>query len=150
MPGNRHADAAELARRLDRLHRPYHAALAGLLAARDGAALLAIHSFTPHLRGRPPRPWEVAVLHSHLDGRLAQPLLARLRALGLRVGDNEPYSGHLPGDSIDRHALQSGRLNALIEVRQDLISTPQAQEAWAARLAPVLQASLEEARDAQT
>jgi predicted N-formylglutamate amidohydrolase len=124
VPGNRHADAGEIERRLDRLHRPYHAALGSLLAARPGAAMLAIHSFTPRLQGRAPRPWEVAVLHSHRDGRLALPLLRRLRGLGLCVGDNEPYSGHLPGDSVDRHALGAGRLNALIEVRQDLISTP--------------------------
>jgi predicted N-formylglutamate amidohydrolase len=62
------------------------------------------------------------------------------------VGDNQPYSGHLPGDSIDRHALQVGRLNALIELRQDLIATPASQEAWADRLAPLLQDAIKEAR----
>lgn len=147
IPANRHAGPEELERRLDRLYRPYHDALAGLLAARAGAVVLAVHSFTPRLRGRPPRPWQVAVLHSPLDGRLARPLLARLgREPGLAVGDNEPYSGHLPGDSIDRHALRPGRLNALVELRQDLISTPARQEAWADRLAPLLRASLEDAR----
>jgi predicted N-formylglutamate amidohydrolase len=56
----------------------------------------------------------------------------------LCVGDNEPYAGHLPGDAIDRHALAHGRPNLLVELRQDLIATPEAQAAWAARLAPVL------------
>ena len=146
IPGNRHAGEAERERRLRRLHRPYHAALGALLAARPGAALLAVHSFTPRLKGRAPRPWHVGVLHSPRDGRLALPLLGRLRAEpDLCVGDNEPYAGHLPGDAVDRHALATGRMNALIEVRNDLIATPEAQEAWADRLAPLCLAALEDA-----
>lgn len=146
IPANRHAGPEELSRRLDRLHRPYHEALAALLASRASPAILAVHSFTPQLRGRPPRPWQVAVLHSHLDGRLARPLLARLGREDLVVGDNEPYDGHLPGDSIDRHALGPGRLNVLVEVRNDLIGAEAQQEAWADRLAPILAGALEDAR----
>lgn len=147
IPGNRHADEAERERRLGRLHRPYHDALAALLSTRASPAILAVHSFTPRLRGRPERPWHVGVLHSHLDGRLALPLIARLRAAGgMCVGDNEPYHGHLPGDAIDRHALAHGRLNALVEVRNDLIATPAAQGEWADRLAPVLDSALNDAR----
>ena len=56
----------------------------------------------------------------------------------LVVGDNEPYSGHLPGDAIDRHALGPRRHNTLIEIRNDLIATEAQQQAWAARLAPIL------------
>ena len=145
IPANRHADAAELERRLDRLYRPYHAAYADLAARHPDRVICAVHSFTPCLRGRPPRPWHVGVLYSHLDERLALPLIARLRAeRDLCVGDNEPYSGHLPGDAIDRHALTPGRPNVLIEVRNDLIATPEAQTAWAARLAPILRATLKE------
>lgn len=139
IPGNRHVDAAEVERRLDLLYRPYHAALAGLAARRPDSVILAIHSFTPCLRGRPPRPWHVGVLYSHLDGRLSRPLIARLRVEhDLCVGDNQPYNGHLPGDAIDRHALTPGRHNTLIELRNDLITTPLAQMAWAQRLAPIL------------
>jgi predicted N-formylglutamate amidohydrolase len=145
IPANRHADAAELERRLDRLYRPYHAAYADLAARHPDRVICAVHSFTPCLRGRPPRPWHVGVLYSHLDERLALPLIARLRAeRDLCVGDNEPYSGHLPGDAIDRHALTPGRPNVLIEVRNDLIATPEAQTAWAARLAPILRDTLKE------
>jgi predicted N-formylglutamate amidohydrolase len=83
------------------------------------------------------------VLHSHLDDRLSRALLCRLLAEpDLCVGDNEPYAGHLPGDAIDRHALQPGRHNTLIELRQDLIATPAAQDSWATRLASLLQAAL--------
>lgn len=142
IPANRHADAAELDRRLNAYHRPYHAALEALAAARPDRVICAIHSFTPRLRGRPDRPWQVGILHSHRDSRLARPLIAALAATGLIVGDNEPYDGHLDGDSIDRHALAQGRPNVLIELRHDLIASPAAQQDWAARLAPILQKTL--------
>jgi predicted N-formylglutamate amidohydrolase len=112
IPANRHIDSAGITERLDRLYRPYHAAYAELAARRADTVIVAIHSFTPCLKGRPPRPWHVGVLHSHLDSRFSLPLIARLRAeTDLCVGDNEPYSGHLPGDAIDRHALATGRHN---------------------------------------
>lgn len=101
-------------------------------------AICAIHSFTPQLRGRPARPWEVGILHSHLDSRLAMPLIEACRSEGWITGDNQPYSGHLDGDSIDRHALQPGRPNVLIELRNDLIAEEATQRAWAQRLAPIL------------
>lgn len=143
IPGNRHADAAEIERRLEMCYRPYHAAVARLAARRDDTVICSVHSFTQQLRGRASRPWHVGVLHSHLDSRLAERFITRLEHEGdIVVGDNEPYGGHLPGDSIDRHALQHGRANVLIELRQDLIETPPAQHAWAARLAPLLQGAL--------
>jgi predicted N-formylglutamate amidohydrolase len=139
IPANRTADVRE---RLERLYHPYHAALAGLAARRDDTVIVAVHSFTPCLKGRGPRPWHVGVLHSNLDSRLSQALLARLGDHDLVVGDNEPYAGHLPGDSIDTHALQHGRHNTLVEVRNDLIGDAAGQQAWAARLAPLLEEAL--------
>ncbi|MDQ1847170.1 N-formylglutamate amidohydrolase [Gemmobacter fulvus] len=143
IPANRHVDATETERRLNSLYRPYHAALARLAARQADTVIVAIHSFTPCLRGRPPRPWQVGILYSHLDPRLSRRLIARLQAEpDLCVGDNQPYSGHLPGDAVDRHALQGGRHNTLIELRNDLIATSAAQAAWADRLAPILMAAL--------
>ena len=145
IPANRHAGPAEVERRLDRLYRPYHAAYARLAALRPDRVIVAIHSFTPCLKGRAPRPWHVGVLYSHLDERFSKPLIARLQAeTDLCIGDNEPYSGHLPGDAIDRHALRLGRHNTLIELRNDLIATPEAQGHWAVRLAAILTEVLED------
>ncbi len=139
IPGNRHADAAELARRKTALYDPYHEAYARLAARRPDTVVCAVHSFTPRLAGRAPRPWQIGILYSHRDTRLALPLIARLRAEpDLIVGDNEPYSGHLDGDAIDRHALTPGRPNVLIELRHDLIALEADQIAWADRLAPIL------------
>ncbi len=139
IPANRYVDALETERRLNTLYRPYHAAYARLAARQPDTVIVAIHSFTPCLKGRMPRPWHVGVLYSHLDERLSKPLIARLQAeADLCVGDNEPYAGHLPGDAIDKHALQPGRHNTLIELRNDLIGTETQQQAWAQRLAPIL------------
>jgi predicted N-formylglutamate amidohydrolase len=126
------------------LYRPYHRALARLADRRADTVIVAIHSFTPCLRGRAPRPWQVGVLYSVGDDRLSRPLIAQLRAEpDLCVGDNEPYAGAVPGDAIDRHALQKGRQNTLIEVRNDLIGDEVGQRSWAERLARVLGAVLE-------
>lgn len=142
VPGNRHLDDAERRRRLDTWYRPYHGALAELAARRRDTILVAVHSFTPRLWGRAPRPWHVGILYDPRDMRLARPLLDVLHAEpDLVVGENEPYAGHLSGDSVDRHGLVPGRPNALIELRHDLIETCEAQAAWAGRLAHALEAA---------
>ncbi len=143
IPVNRHVDAAETERRLAAFHRPYHDALESLAARRDDTVICAVHSFTPRLFGRSDRPWQVGILYSHLDPAFSLAVLDQLRAEGdLNVGENEPYGGHLDGDSIDRHALKKGRPNVLIEIRHDLIRAEDGQIAWADRLAPTLEAAL--------
>lgn len=142
IPANRHADAVEKARRVDAFYTPYHDAIARLAARQNDTVIVAVHSFTPQLRGRALRPWHIGLLHEH-DNRLSDPLLDILRAEDdLCIGDNEPYAGHLPGDSIDRHGLQMGRPNVLIELRNDLIALPESQHAWGTRLAPLLHRAL--------
>lgn len=143
IPANRHAGADELEQRMQACYRPYHAALDGLMTSRPDPVLLSIHSFTPQLKGRARRPWEIGVLYAY-DGRLAAPLIDLLRAEGdLTVGDNEPYKGHLPGDAVDTHALKHGHPNVLIELRNDLIETEAQQKAWSLRLAPLLEKALQ-------
>lgn len=141
IPANRHAGHGELSERLDRLYHPYHAAYARLAARQTDTVICAVHSFTPQLRARAPRPWEVGVLYAH-DDRFAAPFLNACRAAGWCIGDNEPYAGHLPGDAIDKHALSTGRANVLIELRQDLIADEAGQTLWAQRLAPILTKTL--------
>ena len=138
IPANRALDAAGRQERLERLYRPYHAAYAELAARHPARAICAIHSFTPQLRGREARPWQLGVLYSHRDARLGPALVLALRAQGWITGENQPYKGHLEGDSIDRHALAHGRPNVLIELRNDLIADAAGQRLWAKRLAPVI------------
>ncbi|WP_417713356.1 N-formylglutamate amidohydrolase [Pseudophaeobacter arcticus] len=141
IPANRHADEAERESRLARCYRPYHAALAEL-AARPDTVIISVHSFTPQLRGRTPRPWEIGILHPEGE-RFSPCLIAALQAGGdLCVGINEPYTGYLPGDAIDTHATKMGRPNTLIELRNDLIADDAGQQFWAARLADSLPQAL--------
>ncbi|WP_343116565.1 N-formylglutamate amidohydrolase [Ostreiculturibacter nitratireducens] len=145
IPENRKAGAAELERRKAAYYLPYHDAYESLAARRSDTVICAVHSFTPRLVGRAERPWQIGILYSHRDERLAKPLIERLRQEpDLNVGDNEPYSGHLDGDAIDRHALAHGRTNVLIELRHDLIALEEGQIAWADRLAPILEEVLAE------
>lgn len=142
IPGNRGLSALDASERLRRCYRPYHDAIAEVAATRSAPVLVSIHSFTPQLKGRPPRPWQIGILYSS-DTRFAHPLMARLNAEpDLSVGDNQPYIGHLPGDTIARHAIAQGRANVLIELRNDLIKTEAEQRAWALRLAPILMETL--------
>lgn len=144
IPANAEIDTAEEERRKETYYRPYHAAMNRLADSREDPIIVAMHSFSPKLYGKAKRPWEVAILHAAHDPRNLGPhVIERLRADGdLTVGDNEPYHGHLPQDSVDRIALQKNRMNVLIEVRQDLIDEDHEQRAWAERLAPVLTDSL--------
>lgn len=141
VPGNAGIDEIERHRRIASFHQPYHAAIAaeinGQLDAGIVPALISIHSFTPVWRGHV-RPWHVGVLWD-ADRRLAAPLIASLAAdPALDVGDNEPYTGALRGDTLFRHGTCRGLAHALIELRQDLIADAAGVEAWADRLAAIL------------
>lgn len=145
IPANRDADETEIERRKEMLYRPYHRTIAEIAARRSDTVILSVHSFTPQFRGRKPRPWHVTLLFAD-DDRLSLPLLAGLaRERQLVVGANQPYSGRLEGDTIDRHAVQTRRQNALIEVRNDLIGEEKDQAEWADRLARVLPEALQAA-----
>jgi predicted N-formylglutamate amidohydrolase len=142
IPANRGLPAAEIGRRMHAYHRPYHvaidAAIDRMQAAGRRPALVAVHSFTPQLRGRAPRPWQIGVLWHH-DGRLARPLLARLRREpDICVGENQPYSGQLEGDTLSRHGTGRGLPHVLLELRHDVIAGAADQRLWAERLAPIL------------
>jgi predicted N-formylglutamate amidohydrolase len=84
------------------------------------------------------------VLHRR-DRRLADLMMTALGGGGLHVGDNQPYQVTLDGDyTIPVHAETRGLPHALLEIRQDLVTTDAAAEDWAGRLAGVLGAALGE------
>lgn len=149
VPGNRELTSAARQARLEAFYEPYHAAVAGVLDARQaslrgpsegpqrGPAVISMHSFTPVMKGSE-RPWQIGVLWNR-DPRLPQPLMAKLHAAGVVVGDNEPYSGRDGhGHTLHIHAEPRGFANVLIEVRQDLIDTHHGAIDWAERLGAVL------------
>ena len=142
VPGNARIDEGGKAARIARFYEPFDAGIRAALSAAEAAgrvpALLTIHSFTPYWRGVP-RPWHVGILYDR-DERLARPMIEALQAdaADLVVGDNDPYGGGLPGDTIDRHATVRGLPNALVEIRQDLVAGEEGQSEWAERFARIL------------
>jgi predicted N-formylglutamate amidohydrolase len=142
IPDNAYLDEREREHRIARFHRPYHEAIANeidrALASGTTPLLISIHSFTPRWRGAP-RPWHVGVLWD-TDQRISGRLIRGFEAMGdLVVGDNEPYSGTLEGDTLNVHGTRRGLPHALIEIRQDLISDERGVDEWIERLARVLE-----------
>src|SRR5207248_636998 len=141
IPGNEGLarEAAEARRKA--IFEPYHGRIREAIDARlrDGGptVLVALHSFTPVYAGIA-RPWHIGTLY-HRDMRLPPLLLKLLRAEpGLVVGDNEPYAVSDATDyTIPVHGEARGLMNSGIEIRQDLISDPAGEKAWAERLARI-------------
>jgi N-formylglutamate amidohydrolase len=104
---------AEVERRLDEDHRPYHAALAQALAAaraRFGTAvLLDVHSMPTLGRGQP-----VLVLGDRFGRSAAARFVARAegvaRAHGWAAAVNTPYAG---GHILDRHGAPGAGIHAV-------------------------------------
>ncbi len=139
--GNAGLATAARAERVAAVYRPFHDAVDRFLGARRAPtrAIVSMHSFTPIYRGVA-RPWHVGLIHD-ADDRLAMRVAAGLsRDPSLVVGLNQPYS---PADrvfhTLDRHAVRRGLPPLMIEVRNDLIRDAGGQDAWAGRLAPLIE-----------
>jgi len=140
--GNEGLESIAVNERIAAIFTPYHGALTTLLDRRREAGqrtlLVAVHSFTPVYLGKA-RPWHVDLMHRH-DRRLGRALLELLRHdAELCVGDNEPYAISDDTDyTIPIHGERRRIAHVGIEIRQDLIADESGQQAWAARLAPLL------------
>ena len=148
VPGNRGLAAPDAAMREDEIFWPYQRAIGRQIDAmrRRGEApvVIAMHSFTPNHGDYPgPRPWHIGVLFNR-DDRLARPLIAALETEGdITVGVNQPYFVSDEDDyAIPIHCEKNGLIHVELEIRQDLISEPEGQVAWAERLARILPQAL--------
>jgi predicted N-formylglutamate amidohydrolase len=101
--------------------------------------LISLHSFTPQLATKPEeeRPWEIGILYNQ-DDRAARIAIPLLEAADVRVGDQEPYSGKLLNATMNRHGEDTGTAYLGVEMRQDLIGTPEGVAKWCAVLAPMI------------
>jgi len=142
VPGNTALGPDARAARAAAVYLPFHHALHAVLARRIALGLapvmVTIHSFTPVFMGQR-RTVEFGVIHD-ADPTLARAVLAAALAKpGLRAELNAPYSA---ADDVTHtlrlQATPYGLANVMLEIRNDLIATPAAQEAMAERLAPVL------------
>ena len=106
--------------------------------------VVTIHSFTPIYLGQT-RDVEIGVLYD-ADQRFAD---AFMRQAGdqprFNIQRNQPYA---PTDGVTHtlkhHALSRGLLNVMLEIRNDLISTPEQQKKMAEYLANLIDLSLAE------
>ena len=143
IPGNVDLSAEAKAARVGAIFKPYHDCIRGLLDARAHrrTILIAMHSFTPSFKGEN-RAMHVGMLYNK-DPKLALILLDLLRQEGdLVVGDNAPYA--ITDDSdygVPMHGEKRGLPHVEVEIRQDLIATPEGQHAWAKRFARLLTAA---------
>ncbi len=143
IPGNLRLDSEARSRRIERWFQPYHDAVEGVLAGREGSVVVSIHSMTPSLAGVA-RPWQIA-LSSYLDRSLAEQILAELRSSGdVVVGDNQPYDLDPAVDySIPYHAMRRGLPHVQVEFRQDEVADADSQRLWALRFAAALRLTIE-------
>lgn len=131
IPGNRNLSPDERTFRTGAIYQPFESALARLLATRPNATLVTVHTFTPVWFGAP-RTVDIGLLHGE-DPRLARAMMTvATRTDGRNVRLNEPYSS-IDGvtHTIDLHGAATGRLNVMIEVRNDLVAAPADQETFA-------------------
>ena len=147
IPGNARIDQAGIEARIERFYRPYDDAItrsiAAMRASGKNPVILAIHSYTPEMKGIP-RPWHATIIWD-FDPRFNLALLGALAAEpDLVVAENEPYQGGYRGDTLDRHVLRAGLAHALLEIRQNEITTHEQQQAWATRLARLIPPLLED------
>jgi predicted N-formylglutamate amidohydrolase len=144
IPGNHGLNRAERDRRAAAYFWPFQnsieQALDRRLAGRRPTTVIGIHSFTPSFLGIE-RPWHVGILYAKATA-FARALIARLAAEpALVVGDNEPYRITADEDyTVPFHGDRRGIDAVLIEVRQDLLMTPEGVTEWASRLARALAA----------
>ena len=148
IPGNRNLTNPARQMRVERLYRPFHAALSEYLSdALDrgiAPALITVHSFSPVWFGQR-RTLDLGFIHD-AEPTLAEAAVTLARQYTeLQIALNAPYAA---ADGVTHtlmlHATPHGLPHVMIEVRNDLIATPAQQQAMADSLARILI----EARDA--
>ncbi|WP_310621206.1 N-formylglutamate amidohydrolase [Flexibacterium corallicola] len=145
IPGNATLSEAQRAERVTRFYEPFRHRLASLICERGECekppVLLTIHSYTPIYNGKS-RAVEVGILHDD-DTRLADALLSCLQGCSFNVQRNAPYG---PEDGVTHtlkeHGLKNGLLNVMVELRNDLIATPEQQGQMAELLSKALHKAL--------
>ncbi|UWQ38165.1 N-formylglutamate amidohydrolase [Leisingera aquaemixtae] len=146
VPGNFGLSEAERQERADTVYVPFCTTVTEVIEARKKAGLqtvlVTMHSFTPVYFGKQ-RDVEIGILHD-ADSRLADAMLAEAPALPhRRVERNEPYG---PADgvthSLKLHGLAHGLANVMIEIRNDLVATPDQEEAMAQEMLTLLRPAL--------
>ncbi len=143
IPGNARLTPEERQRRVAQYYLPFRDAVATQLDRVPAPqALVTVHSFTPVFLGIA-RDVELGILHD-TDRRLADAILAEAaRHATMLARRNDPYGPqHGVTHTLKEHAIGRGMLNVMLEIRNDLIRTPDRQEYVARELACLLRSAL--------
>lgn len=138
IPGNVGLSHDDIEARRNRYYQPFFEALSSCLACRveqdRPSVIVTIHSFTPIYKGIK-RELDLGILHDS-DARLADELLSvTAKEDGLVVYRNAPYSSlDDVTHTLVEHGIKAGRLNVMLEIRNNLIATNEEQGALATRL----------------
>ncbi|WP_282059874.1 N-formylglutamate amidohydrolase [Roseobacter litoralis] len=132
IPGNKNLTRNDRETRVARYYTPFHDRLKQVLSTKPDPVVVTIHSFTPIYQGIQ-REVEVGILHDQ-DTRLADAMLEAETGTFV-TRRNDPYG---PADGVTHtlkeHALPQGRRNVMIEIRNDLIETADAQTSMAIQM----------------
>ena len=143
IPGNANLSPNDRLHRTNAVYLPFHNAAHALIARRIAMGLLpvvvTIHSFTPIYFGKP-RTVEFGIIHD-ADPTLSHAIHAAAPHLNAQL--NQPYSA---ADDVT-HSLRMlatpyGLPNTMLEIRNDLLATPEDCDHMADLLAPVLNMGL--------
>ena len=143
VPGNKELSAEQYQERVDACFSPFSRTVDRTIKWSKGPrVLVTIHSFTPVYRGVH-RETEIGILHDK-DARLADAILAEASAFdSIKFERNEPYG---PQDGVTytlkKHGVENGLLNVMVEIRNDLIETPDQQKNIANVLSKMITRSL--------
>ncbi len=135
VPGNHNLSAAQRQERSSTYYEPFRASLAAAIAATPNPIIVTVHSFTPVYKGHQ-RSVEIGLLHD-VDSRLADAMMqVSGEHTSAKVALNQPY-GQEDGvtHTLKEHAIPTGHLNVMLEIRNDLIESAAQQEAMASSLA---------------
>ncbi len=143
IPGNARLTPEDRQRRVAQYYLPFRDRVSARLDQVPAPqALVTVHSFTPVFLGKP-RDVELGILHD-TDHRLADAMLEdAARHTTMLTRRNEPYGPqHGVTHTLKEHAIGRGMLNVMLEIRNDLIRTPDQQDRVAGELAGLLRSAL--------
>ena len=122
IPKNVNLSANEKKIRITEVYNRYHNNIKRTINSDHITTLISLHSFNPIFKNKK-RNIHFGIL-SNQDRRLSNYIITDMKRRGLKVGDNEPYEGNLIGDTMYKHGLKNNLHHTLIEVRNDLLSSP--------------------------
>lgn len=125
VPGNENLSPQQRAARVAEVYDPFCQAVRSQITRHPPEAFVTVHSFTPIYHGTP-REVEIGLLHD-ADTRLTDLMLTQAAQIAgpRKIERNAPYG---PDDGVTHtlhlHALPRALPNVMIEVRNDLLTTP--------------------------